>query len=176
MYRLFVAVPLPEGVKERILELRSNIPGARWMGSEQLHVTLKFIGAVEGHSAETIRECLSCVTFSPFPLQFKGVGFFPSGVLWTGIAHPEEIAALRRRIENTLFDAGIPRERRKFSPHVTVARLKNSPLGSVKRFLKNHDSFRTESFIVDRFILFSSILKPSGAVYTVEAEYFFDRS
>lgn len=175
MYRLFVAVPLPEGIKERMLDLRSNIPGARWMGSEQLHLTLKFIGEVEGHTVKLIQEHLASVSYRPFPLQFRGVGFFPSGVLWVGIAHSEGIISLRKKIENALFDAGIQRERRKFSPHVTIARLHNSPRTSVKRFLRNNDSFRTDSFYVDKFVLFSSVLKPSGAVHTVEAEYFFDR-
>ncbi len=175
MYRLFVAVPLPEGIKERILDLRSTIPGARWMGSEQLHLTLKFIGEVEGHTVTLIQEHLASVSHRPFSLQFRGVGSFFPGVLWTGTAHSEGMISLRKKIETTMFNAGIQRERRKFFPHVTIARLHNSPQTSVKRFLKNNDSFRTDSFVVDTFVLFSSVLKPSGAVYTVEAEYFFDR-
>ena len=150
------------------------------MGEDQLHVTLKFIGEVDGHTAETLKNALYGVRFAPFEMQFKGVGVFPAGgrgrsssprVLWTGIADPGYAAGLRNRIEKAAEEAGIPRERRKFSPHLTVARLKNPPLQAVKNFLKEYDSFVSEKFIVKSFRLYSSTLKRSGAVYSIVADY-----
>ena len=180
MYRLFIAIPIPERIKKSILSLRANIPGARWMDDDQLHVTLKFIGEVEGHVADSVKNTLRGVRYNPFEMQFQGMGVFPAGgrgyrssprVLWTGIGDPGHVSVLRNRIESILSEAGIPRERRKFSPHLTVARLRNPPLQSVKNFLTEYDSFVSGKFTVERFILYSSTLKRSGAVYSIVADY-----
>ena len=150
------------------------------MDEDQLHVTLKFIGEVDGHTADTVKNALYGVRYTPFEMQFKGVGVFPPGgrgrssfprILWTGIADPWYAAGLRRRIENAAAQAGIPGERRKFSPHLTIARLKNPPLQAVKNFLMEYDSFVSGRFAVESFTLYSSTLKRSGAVYSVVADY-----
>lgn len=180
MHRLFIALPVPEEIQESILDLRTNIPGTRWMGREQLHITLKFIGEVDSSKLRQIRDTLAEIRYDSFPLKFSGVGFFPPGgrgrhsspkVLWTGVENPEELTGLRNKIERNLRNAGIPEERRKFSPHLTIARLKNPPESALGRFLSMNHSFCTDTFISKRFLLYSSILKPSGAVYTIEADY-----
>ncbi len=180
MYRLFIALPVPEEIKDSILGLRTNIPGARWMEKEQLHITLKFIGEVDGGSFRQIKDLLAGIGYKSFTLRFSGVGVFPPGgrggrssprVLWTGVENMEKLAGLRNRIERKLKTAGIPEEKRKFSPHLTLARLKNPSESALSRFLSINHSFRTNTFTAERFFLYSSILKPSGAVYTVEADY-----
>lgn len=180
MYRLFIALPVPEEIKDSIIDLRSNIPGARWMGREQLHITLKFIGEVDGGRFREIRDALADISYKSFTLKFSGVGVFPPGgrvgrssprVLWTGVENMEKLAGLRNRIERKLKTAEVPEEKRKFSPHLTIARLKNPSESALSRFLSINHSFRTNAFTAERFFLYSSILKPSGAVYTVEADY-----
>jgi len=175
MYRLFIAVPVPENIKERLLELKLNIPGTKWTPEDQLHITLKFIGEVDNLSFKVIKDSLSEIKMGQFPLGFKGVGSFSTGkspkILWAGLTDNSLLKQLRNKIESTLNECGIKREGRKFSPHVTLARLRNPNLHNITEFLSTRADFRSESFIVEEFRLYSSKLYPRGAVHTIEAVY-----
>lgn len=180
MYRLFIAVPIPSHIKSSLLQLRVNIPGAKWIPEDQLHITLKFIGEVDGHVFKDIRNKLSEIKMDQFPLQIKGVGYFPPGnsskrsvpkVLWAGIGDLIYLSRLKNKIESTLNESGIKREGRKFNPHVTLARLKNSHPQSITDFLSAYSTFKSDSFRVEEFRLYSSKLLPGGAVHNIEAVY-----
>ncbi|MCK5675174.1 MAG: RNA 2',3'-cyclic phosphodiesterase [Spirochaetales bacterium] len=180
MYRLFIAVPIPDHIRSSLLQLRVNIPGAKWTQEDQLHTTVKFIGEVDGQMFRDIRNKLSEIKIEQFPLQITGVGSFPPGnsskrsspkVLWAGIEDLILLTRLRNKIESTLNELGIKREGRKFSPHVTLARLKKSNSHGVVEFLSGHSAFKSESFGVEEFRLYSSKLLPGGAVHNIEAVY-----
>jgi 2'-5' RNA ligase len=173
--RLFIAVDLPENVKEPLARLCCGLPGARWVKPEQLHLTLRFIGEVDGGMFHDIREGLAEIVGKSFTLQLDGVGFFPPRgkprVVWIGLQQSEELLQLRNRIESCLVSLGLEPERRKFAPHITLARLKNTPPAKVGRFLENHSLFLSAPFTVEEFYLYSSQLGRNGAIHRIEAGY-----
>lgn len=176
MPRLFVALDLPESVKDRLEVLGgAGIPGARWVGERQFHVTLHFAGEVEGPQARLLTEGLAGVRADPFELALAGVGHFPPRgeprVLWAGVERSEGLDELHRRIQSCLRRLGLPMEARRFSPHVTLARLRQAPRQAVMAFLASHGLFRSETFPVADFQLFSSVLGRRGAQHRVEASY-----
>ena len=175
--RLFVAVDLPEAIKEQLAIISCGLPGARWVKPEQLHLTLRFIGEVDGAAFLDIREALAEVHCESFRMQLKGVGFFPPRkkprVVWVGIEKNEQLLRLRNRIESVLVQTGLEPEGRKFAPHITLARLKNTPASRVGRFLEQHSLFISPSFQINGFRLYSSVLNAEGAKHYVEQEYLF---
>jgi RNA 2',3'-cyclic 3'-phosphodiesterase len=175
MPRLFVAIDIPETLCTLLHAMGRGIPGARPVGADQIHLTLRFIGEVDGGVARDIKDALSEVQAPPFSLAIRGVGHFPPRraprVLWAGLDPCEELILLRNRIERRLVDCGLEPEPRKFSPHITIARLKDSPLRRIGEFLAGNALFCSESFAVDEFILYSSRLIKSGAVHTIEQRY-----
>ena len=175
MYRLFVAIDLPSDIVARLQDLCYGVPGAKWVQPEQMHLTLRFIGAVDGGIFRDIKEGLAGIKAPGFSLQVKGLGFFPPRktprVLWAGLAPVEEISGLRNRIENVLVGMGLEPEGRKYSPHITLARLHDTPLARLGRFLAGNNLFATEPFPVSEFHLYSSELTSKGAFHTIEASY-----
>ncbi|MDB5081170.1 MAG: 2-5 ligase [Chloroflexi bacterium] len=175
MYRLFVAIELPEWVKAELSGLSFGLPGAHWVPDDQLHLTLRFIGEVDRFQFEEIARALSEVQIDPFDLALEGVGTFPPrgkpNVLWVGIEKSEPLLQLHRRVEKALVQVGVEPEKRKFSPHITLARLKDAPLNRLGEFLMGHSLFKVEPFEIEEFHLFSSQLTSKGAIHTLEATY-----
>jgi len=175
MVRLFVGVELPEDVRERLVSLCAGVPGARWVPPENLHLTLRFIGEVAGGEADDIYHALAQVRPRIFNLTLSGVGHFETGgevrQLWVGVERNAELMALRGRVESALVRIGVEPEKRRFMPHVTLARLKDTPVHRVSSFLAHHSLFRAGPITIDHFTLFSSFLQSSGSIYTAEAEY-----
>lgn len=172
MIRLFVAIDMPEDIRSLVCGMGGAIPGSRPVSEDQLHLTLKFIGEVETGMLHDIKESLHDIHYPAFALSLKGVGHFPPRgapkVLWAGIDPVSEVTALRNKIEKNLSFIGIERERRKFSPHVTLARLKNSPVKKVARFMAENSFLDTPRFQITEFRLYSSSLTAKGAVHTIQ--------
>jgi len=175
MYRLFVAIDLPLSERAKLAGMFFGIPGARWVPEDQLHLTLRFIGEVDGGVFRDIKETLADIKVAPFTMQLKGFGCFPPRkqphVLWVGVDKNDQLMHLRNRVEAAVVKAGIPPEQRKFSPHITLARLKDTPLSKLTNFLSGNGLFASEPFTVNEFVLYSSVLSPKGAIHQVEAEY-----
>lgn len=176
MYRLFVAIDLPERVKEKVAAIAvRELPGAHWVSREQLHLTLRFIGNVDEELFRTVKEALRAVRGVPFHLSMNGVGHFPPGrhprVFWVGMADSEPLMALQRQVESALVCAGIPPEERRFSPHLTLARLKETPPEKVFALEERHRLFNAGPFPVGEFSLYSSTLTREGAIHQREATY-----
>ena len=175
MIRLFVAIPLPETVRDRLAGLAGGVRGARWNPPENMHLTLRFIGEVVEPDFADIAGLLSTIEAPAFPLRLQGVGQFGDRrrvrVLWAGVARSAALHALRDRIENLLQRTGIAPEGRRYNPHVTLARLKGTAPARVGPFLAAHGGFETPEFRAERFILYSSHLGQAGAIHTAEAEY-----
>jgi RNA 2',3'-cyclic 3'-phosphodiesterase len=174
--RLFVALEIPAAVRDNlsalVRELRPLAPQARWVRVENLHVTLKFIGEAPPEKSETIQKTLSAIPAEgPIVLDFHGMGFFPDErrprVFWVGITAGPELAGLAAEIESRLEPLGIPRERRAFSPHLTLARFQEpgntDGIRAVARE-RNAQSFGVHT--ARKFCLFQSQLKPDGAQHT----------
>jgi len=176
MPRLFAAIDLPQYLKTEIAELCAfGLPGVSWVDEAQLHLSLRFIGEVPPDDCTRIRECLLKVLQPSFQVILSGVGTFPHSrnprVVWVGVARNEGLVQLRNKIEYQLNSIGIPGEKRRFHPHITLGRVKTNKVARMGEYLAHYDLFRSEPFPVERFTLFSSLLTPSGAKYSKVAEY-----
>ncbi|HEX3652987.1 MAG TPA: RNA 2',3'-cyclic phosphodiesterase [Rhizomicrobium sp.] len=174
MIRLFVALALPENVAQGLFALQSGMPGARWSTREQLHLTLRFIGDVDDRDANGIDDVLSGISAPRFALELKGVGAFGGKnprALWAGVAPNEALIHLQRKIESAIQRLGFPAEERKYTPHVTLARLRAAPAGRVMDYLTDRALYASAPFEVETFALFSSSLTPNGSVYVAERKY-----
>ncbi len=175
MYRLFVAVDMPDLLKERLAKMFFGIPGAKWVAEEQLHLTLRFIGEVDGGVFKDVKEALSQISLDSFSLQLKGMGYFPPRkkpkVLWVGVEKNDTLLSLRNRVEAAVVKTGLAPEQRKFSPHITLARLRDTPLKKITNFLSGNSLYESEPFQVTEFHLYSSLLTPKGAIHQIEATY-----
>lgn len=173
--RLFVAIDPPQHIREHLSLLCCGLPNARWTPPEQFHLTLSFIGEVDGSTFLDIREALTEVTFPRFSLQLHGVGFFPPRgqprIIWAGVEKSEPLHLLQRKITTRLFHLGLEPDNRKFSPHLTLARLQQTPAAKVGKYLANNGLFRSQPFVVDQFNLYSSLLGRSGALHQIEHNY-----
>lgn len=179
MIRLFVALGLPDDLGTRLAGIRGQIPGARWVPRENLHITLRFIGEVDEAAAADIDTALARIEAPAFDLALAGVGHFESRgrvrSLWAGVERGPALDHLQARIETACRRAGLPPEGRKFHPHVTLARCRDTRTSRIAGFLAGHDGFRAPPFPVRSFALYSSALGRGGAAYTREIEYSLDR-
>lgn len=175
MHRLFVAIDLPESVRSRLGEMSCGVPGARWVDPSMMHLTLRFIGEVDSAVFGDIGNALDEVAFTPFPMALSGVGFFPPRgkprVLWIGVEKNQALLQFQKRVESVLVRCGLEPEGRKFAPHITLARLNNSPPAKVGAFLSRNGLYMSERFQVDSFSLYSSVLGKNGVKHFEEARY-----
>lgn len=174
MTRLFVALSLPDEVATPLNWIQSGVPGARWQTRDQLHLTLRFIGEADGREADAIDDALSGIAAPGFSLQLKGVGEFGGKrphSLWAGIDQNEALLHLQRKIETALQRVGRPADKHKFTPHITLARLKGAQQGRVMDWLTDHALFASIPFPVHAFILYSSLLTSDGSIYRAEKAY-----
>ena len=174
MHRLFVAIRPPLHVRERLLALMGGVAGVRWQTDDQLHITLRFIGEVDRHTASDIAAALGSVRHPPFHLALSSIGTFgrggQPGTLWAGLAPVEPLKALHKKVDQACVRAGVPPEGRAYHPHITLARLKRSS-GSVVDLMQRSGGLTSQPFAVESFALFESTLTPDGAVYTMAARY-----
>ena len=175
MLRLFVGVPLPEDIRDRLAGLCSGLPGARWVPPHNMHVTLRFIGEVDEAVAEDIDAALAAVRHPGFAMAVDGVDCFGSKgrarIVWAGIERCDDLMHLYSKVESTLVRLGLEPEGRKYKPHVTIARLRDTPKKRLGAFLSGAGPFRTAPFQVTRFTLFRSFLGHTAAHYEALAEY-----
>lgn len=176
MHRLFVAIDLPEEVKRELARFRrEEMTGARWVPADQLHLTLRFIGEVDDAILEAIRQALTVVRAEQFSLAVQVVGHFPARktphVLWVGADAGAALADLQGQVETGVQAAGLAAESRQFSPHITIARLRETPSHVVAEFEKRHQAFACPPFQVAAFHLYESTLAPKGAIHTLLQSY-----
>lgn len=175
MPRLFIAIDMPDELRGKICELRRNLPGTMWTNREQMHMTLRFIGDSDDEHFEKIRSSLSEIRFKPFHLEMTGSGFFPNerrpSVFWLGCMENPELSKLKDSIDDILEMNDVPRELRKFTPHMTIARLKEIPANQVAKLREIYKDILPQKFPVGEFILYSSVLTSDGAIHAREKTY-----
>lgn len=173
--RLFVALSLPETVRDRLAFLSQGIPSAKWVPQENLHLTLRFIGEVDHAQADDIHDALGRIDCEAFELSLAGLDTFGEGrklrQLWTGVSASPALLRLQSKVEMAVQRAGLQPERRKFKPHVTLARFKTSPGPKLGEFVQQNGLLRVGPFPVTDFVLYSSQLSPGGSIYREEASY-----
>ena len=159
MPRLFTAIELPPEIAMSLSMLRGGLPGARWIDPENYHITLRFIGDIDGPTADEIAVALSRVERRPLRLRLLGV---------------EANAALNElqgEHERILQRIGLRPEGRRYIPHVTLARLRGARGADIANYLSLRGNFSTEPFSVERFVLFSSKASVGGGPYIAEETY-----
>ena len=173
--RLFVAIDLPEHLRQSAARLANGLPGARWVPPENLHLSLRFVGEVDGRQAADVDAALSTVRSEGFTLRLEGLGHFGDGrnlrALWLGVAANPSLIRLHDKIEQAVQQGGLPADTRKYKPHVTLARFKSNPGAKLGAYLSSRAMIRLEPFEVKEFTLFSSFLGRAGAIYRPEAVY-----
>ncbi|MEO8557866.1 MAG: RNA 2',3'-cyclic phosphodiesterase [Rhodospirillales bacterium] len=176
MLRLFVALEIPYTLRQELAALQSGVPGARWVDPDNFHITLRFIGEIDQGQARDLDEMLLGLRAPAFTLQIAGVGHFGDDkprVLYATMAPNPALDHLRRKVDSAVARAGVKLEGGKYRPHVTLARFSGRDLAGhhLAQFLASHGLLRSEPFAVERFCLFSSLIRPDGPIYTVEADY-----
>jgi 2'-5' RNA ligase len=175
MHRLFVGLALPAAIKAELALLAGGIPGARWVPPENYHLTLRFIGEVESWQAQEADDALATIRAKPFELSLRGLGTFEKAgrvsALWVGAEKSEALAFLQTKVESALQRAGLEPERKRFSPHVTLARTDRAPPDKLIAFIQQHNLFRAPPMMVTGFTLFASLLGKESPVYVPEVEY-----
>jgi 2'-5' RNA ligase len=171
MPRLFTALEVPRNVAMSLSLLRGGLPGARWIDVENYHITLRFIGDVDGRTADEIVDRLDRIERPEFQTALTSIGSFGSKKphsVWAGVAPSPEMHALQAEIERICQRIGLPPDPRKFTPHVTLARLKHCRLDDVVHYLSGRGNFYTAPFAVSRFVLMSSKESVGGGPYLTE--------
>jgi RNA 2',3'-cyclic 3'-phosphodiesterase len=177
MPRLFVALPVPEEVADALVALQSGVPDAHWMPPENFHVTLCFAGEVQGGQMRDFEEELSDIAGPPFSIGIAGVEQFSSGkqprALVATVERSDRLDWLQQKVSTVARNCGIEIERRKFRPHVTLARFaSNAETGHhLAQFMASHGTLRAGPWIAQHFALYSSRSSRNGPIYTEEAAY-----
>ena len=174
MPRLFTGLEIPAEIGQTLSSLRGGLPGARWIDPENYHVTLRFIGDIDGASAHEIASMLARIDRKPFDVTVQGLSSFggrkPRAVV-ANIAPTRPLIELQAELERLMQRIGLDPEGRKFTPHVTLARLHDVSSRDVADYLSVRGYFPSKVFTADRFVLFSSRASTGGGPYVVEDSY-----
>ena len=180
MPRLFVAIDLPEPLKQQLSALSTPIDGVRWTPTANLHLTLRFIGDVPQGAADEIQTALPDVQSPPFSLRLSGVGTFPSHsrkpprIIWAGLSNPPALQSLHEKIELVIRDLGLTPDNRPITPHITLGRVKSADdhtVSAIGRFIEHNAAYHSEAFIPGEFVLMESQPSASGQRYTTLTRY-----
>lgn len=175
MLRLFVALSLPAEIKAALAAITGGIPGARWVPPENYHLTLRFIGEIESWQAEEVDAALANIRCPRFDLALAGIGTFEKAgriqSLHVTAERSDALARLQTKVETALQRVGLEPERRRFAPHVTLARTDRAETHKLIGFVQAHSLFRPPPVAIEHFTLFSSFLGKEAAHYVPEVEY-----
>ncbi|KYK25752.1 hypothetical protein AYK26_01930 [Euryarchaeota archaeon SM23-78] len=170
--RLFIAIDLPEGVKQIIEDIKAcvkDIKGVKPVRKENLHLTMKFLGEVDDNKVKVIITALSQIKFNPFKLSINKIGFFPNEkrirVLWVDAGPIEPLKELKQEIDQVLPDY---KDDHPFSSHLTFARIKYIASEDDKKKIMElitNKQVEKKEFLVDKFKLYKSTLMPEGPIY-----------
>ncbi len=174
MPRLFTALEVPGDIAFQLSLMRGGLNGARWIEQENYHITLRFIGDIDGPTADEVVYRLGKVTRNALKLRIKGLDVFGGNrprALFARIEMTNELQELQAEQERIMQRLGLRPEGRKFTPHVTLARLKGTKSHEAAHYLSTRGGFHTPDFQVGRFVLYSSRGSMGGGPYLVEEAY-----
>jgi len=175
--RTFICIELPDEIRQRLAQLQTELrrygADVRWVRTESIHLTLKFLGDVDERSINDIAKATenACKDIAPFSISVHQTDMFPNSrrprVLWVGVEEPEgKLELLHGKLEEELVQLGFPKEDRRFSPHLTIGRVKSAKdIDRVTQHLQAN-IFDAGDFKASEVVVMKSDLKPSGAVYT----------
>lgn len=171
MPRLFAAIEIPHHAAIMLSMLKGGLQGARWIDQENYHLTLRFMGDVEHHVADEILNSLSTIQRPGFEIGLAGLGAFggkkPHSLFAQPTASPD-LYELQAEIARKCQRIGLAPDPRKFTPHVTIARLRKSSPEAVANYLSLRGGFFVAPFKIERFVIMSSRESVGGGPYIVE--------
>ena len=174
MPRLFAALEVPRDAALSLSLLRGGLFGARWIDTEYFHITLRFMGDVDRRMANELADALDRVQRASFFVNLSGVGVFggkkPHSV-FAAVAPSSELSLLQGELERICQRLGLEPDPRKFTPHVTLARLKNTSPEQAAHYLSGRGDFSALPFKAGRFVLLSSKDSVGGGPYVIEEAY-----
>ena len=174
MHRLFVAIRPPEHIRDLLVDAMDDSPELRWVGDDNLHLTLRFIGEVERPLANDVADALATIRFRPFELRISRVGRFDrrgGGTIWAGVEPRRQVGELALKIDRACVQAGLEAETRAFHPHITLARYGRRSAEAASEFEKRNAGLSSQPFDVGEFTLFESHLSRHGAHYAAVTSY-----
>lgn len=175
--RLFTGIRIPAALHERLAAMQSGVPGARWVASENFHITLNFLGDVEENRLDDIHDVLVGISAADFAVTLSGTGAFGSKVpkvLWAGLEPSPALEELQKKITGRLARAGFPAESRKYSAHVTLAYLRGGKKAkevNLGQWLERTAPFLAAPFDVTGFALIESRMGSGGSHYVELHDY-----
>jgi 2'-5' RNA ligase len=174
MPRIFTGLEIPADVAQSLAMFRGGLPGARWIDPENYHLTLRFIGDVDDMTAHEVASLLGRVRRPSLELRFEELSAFggrrPRAII-AALAHTPALMELQAEHERLMQRVGLEPEGRKYTPHVTLARLRDASSRAVAEYLSTRALIRPPPFKVSRFVLFSSRASVGGGPYVIEAAY-----
>lgn len=177
--RTFIAVEVGKAIRDRMVALQGTLarvePGVKWVECENLHLTLLFLGEVDDR--EIVRVCdiaSACTRPRPsFEMSVETVGCFPNPrrprIIWVGIgAGAEALVALHDELEIPLMDLGYRREERRYTPHITLGRVRSErPGNELSAALAKRAGWKGGEVQVRELLVMGSELTPRGPLYTI---------
>jgi RNA 2',3'-cyclic 3'-phosphodiesterase len=174
MPRLFTGLELPEVVVGQLALMRGGVVGARWLEPEDYHITLRFVGDIDARTARDIDDTLGDIHRPEAPIRFEELSWFGGDKPRAIVAKVRADAALmdlQAEQERRLRRIGFEPETRKYTPHVTLARLRGAGQAAVASYLAERGALVADSFVAERFVLYSARAGSGGGPYVVEAAY-----
>lgn len=171
---LFTAISVPQETAEALQRLRSGLHGARWVEPDSYHITLSYMGEVGPDGIEQLIETLDGIRFSPFTIRLQGLGVFGAKrprAVWAGLEDCPELISLQARQARAITGAGFRLERRKYTPHVTLARFRKDQPNDLQRFVERRNVYAAPEFVCETFSLMSSRPNQGGGPYGLEARF-----
>ncbi|WP_297326744.1 RNA 2',3'-cyclic phosphodiesterase [uncultured Bartonella sp.] len=174
MPRLFTALEIPHDAALSLSLLRGGLPGARWIDTENYHITLRFFGDMSNQTADELVHALDRVERKFFSLRLKGIDVFGSKTprsIYARVEPCDELLTLQSDIDRIAKKLGLKLDKGKFIPHVTVARLNQVKLDNLLSYLSSRGNFETAPFPISRFVLMSSQESIGGGPYIIEESW-----
>lgn len=174
--RTFIAVEIPEQLKPQVIAAQKKIAATgvdiKLVEPANMHYILKFIGEIDQATVEKVKNALVGISFPAFDIHITGIGAFPSRkyirVVWLGCREgTQELTALAATVEEKLAEIGIPKERRPFTPHLTLGRVASAKAKeALAKVLEELENIDIGTAHIDKFVFFQSQLSPKGPTYT----------
>jgi len=180
LIRTFICIEIPESIKDRIDRLQKSLrqidAQVSWTKPSNIHLTLKFLGGVAPARIERVAKAVEHAAsgVGPFEIEVSGAGCFPSArsprVLWIGLPNPpDQLKQLYTNIEDELAAQGFAREKRRFSPHLTIGRIRNPKNSASIAEALMGEGFAPERFNATEVVVMRSQLNPTGSIYSPQA-------
>lgn len=174
MPRLFTGLEIPSQTGFMLSALRGGLRNARWIDPDNYHITLRFIGDIDDRDADEVADALGRIHRTPVEIRLGGLSVFGSKKphsVFAAVEPSPQLAELQAEQERIIQRLGLPPERRKFTPHVTICRLRGTSAADVAQWLAMHGGFSAQPFTAGRFVLYSSKASTGGGPYVIEEAY-----